>query len=407
MTSPASHGAHLSHSRRVELAIILGALTAFAPLSIDMYLPSLPTLEQVFSTNAAAVQRTLATFFIGFAIGQAFYGPIIDRFGRKLPLYGSLALYVLASLGCVLAPSIEILAGLRLFQALGACAGVVIARAMVRDLFDEKDAIGFYATLMLVSGLAPMLAPIFGGYILKFFGWKAIFLTLAAIGAIILAAGHFRLTETLRPENMRPLHPLSVLTSYGRLLRQPAFVGYGLGCGFTMAGLFAYIAGSPFIFITLFGIPAEHFGFVFATNALGFMIAAQTNGRLLRGANPKRVLIRACRFQAVMGVVLLLTAMTGFGGLWGILVPLFFFIASLGFIMPNATVLAMAPQGRNAGVASALLGLLQNGLAAFSTGLAGFLHTTTPVPMAAIMCGCGIGCFLMLHIAASRPAHKA
>nr|WP_279347236.1 multidrug effflux MFS transporter [Govania unica] len=387
-----------SHSRRVELAFILGALTAFAPLSIDMYLPSLPTLERIFATDAAAVQRTLSTFFVGFAIGQAFYGPLIDRFGRKLPLYGSLGLYILASIGCVVAPSIEFLAGMRLFQALGACAGVVIARAVVRDLFTDKESIGFYASLMLVSGLAPMLAPILGGFVLKYFSWEANFVILAIIGVMILLLIHFRLPETLRPEHMQPLHFWSILRNYGRLLTDREYIGYGLGCGFAMAGLFSYIAAVPFILISLYKIAPEHFGFIFALNAFGFISMAQVNGRLLQGANPKKVVMMASIFQVCVAAVLLVTSATGFGGLYGILVPLFFFVAPLGFIMPNSTVLAMAPQARNAGVASALLGLLQNGLAAVSTVLAGIFSVTTPLTMAVIMGVCAVGTFVMLRV---------
>ncbi|MBX6322884.1 MAG: multidrug effflux MFS transporter, partial [Rhodospirillaceae bacterium] len=301
----------MDRAKRLELIVLLGALTAFAPMSIDMYLPSLPTLERVFAASTAEVQRTISTFFLGFACGQALYGPVTDRFGRRAPLYVGLSLFTAASAGCALAPSVGALAGFRLVQALGACAGVVVARAVVRDLFPPREAPRIYAALMLVMGLAPMLAPLVGGQILVHLGWAAVFWVLAAFGALCLLAAHLRLPETHRAEGRHPPGLGHALAGYGRLIADRHFMGYGLTGGASMGGLFAYIAGSPFVFIELHGVPAQHFGWFFGANAAGFILAAQVNSRLLRRASSEAILRRANLVQAAAGLAVLAAAATG------------------------------------------------------------------------------------------------
>jgi DHA1 family bicyclomycin/chloramphenicol resistance-like MFS transporter len=382
---------------RLELIVILGALTAFAPLSVDMYLPSLPTLEGVFDASTAAVQRTLATFFLGFALGQALYGPITDRYGRKPPLYASIGLFVAASIGCALAPSIGALAGLRFVQAVGAGAGAVIARAMVRDQFTHEEAPRGYAALMLVMGAAPMLAPLIGGYVLVTLGWSAIFWALAGFGLLCLAAVHFRLEETHHGEAARSLALMHILAGYGRLLCDRRFLGYALTGGLSIAGMFAYIAGSPFVFIALHEVPPEQFGWFFGANAMGLIAASQLNGVLLRRSSPDGVLRAANAVQAVAGILLLATAATGIGGLAGIAAALFVYVGCLGFILPNTTAMAMAPHGRAAGTASALMGTLQFSIAAVAATLVGMADDGTAVPMAAIIAAAGL-----LGVAVSR-----
>src|SRR5579871_3639873 len=241
----------LTRSRRLEIILLLGALNAFAPLSIDMYLPSLPILERVFGATTAEVQRTLAAFLIGFALAQLLYGPLADRFGRKPPLFGSLALFVAASLACGSAESAGWLTVFRLFQAVGACGGQVIARAMVRDLFQPAETRRVFSMLMLVNGVAPVAAPLLGGYILLWFGWRAIFWTLAIIGVACLAGMYARLPETLRPDSVRRLEPSRIAAGYATLARDRTFLGAALVCGFSASGMFAYIASAPFLFIDL------------------------------------------------------------------------------------------------------------------------------------------------------------
>jgi DHA1 family bicyclomycin/chloramphenicol resistance-like MFS transporter len=377
----------MTRRERLELIVILGALTAFAPMAIDMYLPALPTLARVFAADTAAVQRTLSTFFLGFAGGQAFYGPLIDRFGRKPPLYVGLAVFVLASAGCALVASIETLTGLRLLQALGACAGVVTARAMVRDLFQPVDAARVFSALILVMGAAPILAPLIGGFILVHVGWAAIFWALALFGFACLMATVFRLRETHDRAHARSLSLARILRDYAYLMGDRRYMGYALTGGLSLAGMFAYIAGAPFLFIELNGVAPEDFGWIFGANAAGFVIAAQVNGRVVGRFGPHRMARLAVLVEAAAGLVLLAAALLG-GGLIALWSPIFVAIATLGFLLPNTSALAMAPHGRIAGMASALMGTLQFAFAAITSAGIGFVHDGTAVPLAATIAIC-------------------
>ncbi|MES1153168.1 MAG: Bcr/CflA family multidrug efflux MFS transporter [Dongia sp.] len=395
--------------RHAELVVILATLSVITPLGIDMYLPALPDMAKFFHATDSDAQFTLSTYFLGFAIGQAFYGPIADRFGRIPPLYFGMGLYSIASLGCIFAPSIDALAGFRFLQALGGCAGSVLARAMVRDLFTGADAIRVFSRVLLVFGLGPILAPFIGGYMLYFFDWHGIFavLTLAGIAALVVI--FFRLDETRDPKHVRPLRIGSVVVGYWRLLTHRLFISYVL-CGATMmAGTFAYIAGSPFVVIKLYGLSEQVFPWVFGINALGFILASQVNLYAQRRWSTDRVLFAALVFQAAAAVVLLATGWTGWGGLWGILVPLFFWISTMGFVNPNTTALAMAPFAANAGAASALLGVVQFVLAALSSALVGWLEDGTAHPMVSVMVLCSALSLAIQRVASrtSRPAVTA
>lgn len=373
--------------RRVELVVILGALTAFAPLSIDMYLPAFPTLARVFATDAATVQLTLASFFLAFGGGQVLFGPISDRYGRRAPLFVSLTLFVAASVGCALAPSIESLMALRFAQGLGACAGVVIARAVVRDLFERDEAAGVYSALILVMGAAPMLAPVIGAELLIWADWRAIFWCLSAVGAACLLAVALRMPETHKAEHVRPLHPGAILRTYRDLLCDRRFLGWALIGGFAIGGMFAYIAGSPFVFIEVFGLDPDDFGLLFGLNAAGFVAAAQVNGRLVRRFGAERLLAVGLAGQVAGALALLATAWGAIGGLWGFVVPLFLTISALGLVMPNTAALAMAPFPRTAGSASALMGTLQFGIAAVAAALMGAIHAESALPVAVMILG--------------------
>lgn len=376
----------------VKLVLILGALTAFASLSIDMYLPSFPTLERDLRASSSAVQYSLAAFFVGMALGQALYGPLADRFGRKRPLYAGISLYVLASVGCALAPNVETLIVLRFVQALGGCAGIVIARAMVRDLFDREASAKVFSLLTLVLGVAPILAPLVGGYVLKFFGWRAIFGILAAFGIACLAAAAAGLRETL-PEAARHNHSSPIrgaLHIYSQLLADRRFNGYAFAGGIAQAGMFAYISGSPFVFIKLYGVSEQTYGWFFGFNAFGLIAASQINHRLLARWKSDAILSRILLIVAGFGIWLLTIAITGWGGLWGLLPPLFGFVASLGFSFPNAIAGAMAHQADRAGSASALLGTIQFGAATIAGSMVGAFHAHSAVPMAAVMAVCSV-----------------
>ncbi len=373
-----------------RILLILGSLSAFGPMAIDFYLPSFPALAQAFSTDVEHVQLSLASYFIGLAIGQLLYGPIADRFGRRIPLLVGVSLFTLASVACALAPSLEWLIGARFVQALGGCAGMVVSRAVVRDLCDPITSAKVFSQLMLVMGLAPILAPLGGGLLLDLFGWPSIFFGLTLFSALVLTGVYLWLPETLTSGDERP--PLrGALGQYKRLLGDGVFIGYAMTGGLSMAGMFAYIAGSPFVFIELYGVPAEHYGWLFGGNALGFILVAQVNAWLMRFGGPAYWMRRVVWFYLACALVLLAVASAHTEQLWPLLVPLFGCIASLGIIIPNASASAMADQGRHAGSASALMGSLQFSVAAGAAALVGVLHDGSAMPMAMVICLCGVG----------------
>jgi DHA1 family bicyclomycin/chloramphenicol resistance-like MFS transporter len=386
---------HPDLSRRAyyRLAVILGALTAMGPLAIDMYLPALPTIARELRTSAASVQVSLAVYFIGIAVGQAFYGPLSDRGGRKPALYFGLLLFLLASIGCALAADVGTLIAFRFLQALGGCAPLVIPRAVVRDYFDQRGSVRMLSMLMLVMGLAPILAPLIGGQLLVNFGWRSVFWVLAGYGALWLAIAIGYLPESLPNARRQQQRLAEVLGVYGRLMRDRAYMGYVLSGGLIFSGLLAYISGSPFVFIELFEVPPERYGLYFGMNAVGIISASQINRWLASRVDARRIVSRVLPVAMASGAVLLVDAYTGFGGFIGILVPLFCFIACHGFVMPNTTALAMAPHGSVAGSASALLGTLQFVLGATAGALVGILGNGTAVPFAAVIAGCGAAAF--------------
>ncbi|HXZ03068.1 MAG TPA: multidrug effflux MFS transporter [Stellaceae bacterium] len=386
---------------------MLGGLSAFAPLATDMYLPAMPRLERVFATDAARVQWTLAAFFLGFALGQAFYGAIADRYGRKPSLYAGLVLYIGASVGCALAPGIGLLAALRFLEAIGACAGAVIARAVVSDLFTGQEAARLFAALMAVMGIGPIIAPLIGGYLLLWFDWQAVFWVLAAFGVACLLAVWLRLPETHRPETVRSLALVSVTTRYLMLLVDRRYLGYALSAALGMAGLFAYIAGSPFVFITLHRLTPQHYAWLFGANAFGIVLASRVNHALLRRYSADALLVGANLAQVAAGVLLLAAAATGEGGAPGLAAPLFLYVACVGIVMPNSVALAMAPHRHAAGVASALLGVLQFSLAAAAAALIGALHSGGALPMAALILAFGLLSFGLRYLLVGRVARGA
>jgi DHA1 family bicyclomycin/chloramphenicol resistance-like MFS transporter len=373
----------------LRLLLVLGALSAFGPLAIDFYLPSFPALALAFATDVEHVQLSLAVYFVGLAIGQLVYGPLADRFGRRIPLLVGVTLFSLASLACALAPSLEWLVAARFIQALGGCAGMVVSRAVVRDLCDPINSAKVFSQLMLVMGLAPILAPLAGGLLLRTLGWPSIFISLALFSFICLLAVAKWLPETLAKEGS-PAPLRGALGQYKRLFADLPFLGYALTGGCAVAGMFAYIAGSPFVFIELYGIPAEHFGWLFGSNAVGFILVAQLNAWLVARHGPAYWLGKIVWFYLTCGLVLLLVALAKPQALWPLLIPLFGCIASLGILLPNASACAMAGQGRHAGSASALLGSLQFVIAASAAAMVGVLHDGSAWPIAVVICGCGV-----------------
>ncbi|WP_434608212.1 multidrug effflux MFS transporter [Pseudomonas sp. R1-7] len=369
--------------------LILGALSAFGPLAIDFYLPAFPAMAIAFGTDEKHIQLTLAAYFLGLSLGQLAYGPVADRFGRRVPLLTGVALFTVASLACAYAPSLEWLIGARFVQALGGCAGMVISRAVVSDKCDAVGSAKVFSQLMLVMGLAPILAPMLGGLLVNLYGWQSIFIGLTLFSALAATAVALWLPESL-PDHV-PRQPLSgALRQYGRLLKDSVYLGHALTGGIAIAGMFAYIAGSPFVFIKLYGVPAEHFGWLFGTNAAGFILVAQVNARLLSKRGPAFLLARAVWVYWIAGLSLLAVSALQPERLWPLLIPLFICIASLGCILPNASACAMNGQGARAGSASAMLGCLQFSVAAGAAALVAALHDGTAVPMAIVISLCGL-----------------
>lgn len=392
----------------LSLILVLGGLAAFAPLSIDMYLPAFPAIAAELGVSAGQVQYTLAAYFLGMALGQAFHGPLADRFGRKPPLYAGLALYLAASVGCALAGDVATFTVLRFLQALGGCVCMVVPMAMVRDRFDPQTSARVLSRLVLVMGLAPMLAPLLGSAVLAAAGWRMLFWILAGCGAVGLLAALLALPESLPPERRRDTSPLKAVRTYAGLARDRRFLGHALATGCATAGMFAYIAASPFVLIELHGLSTQAYGLVFGANALGLVAAAQLNHRLLRDHAASTLLRSALTVAAMAGTgvlaVALLTPAWPALALPGTLLGLFVYVASLGFVGSNAAAGALAHQGHQAGSASALMGTLQFTLASASGAAVGLMNDGSARPMGLAMAMAGGLALLAYRRLAGAPA---
>jgi DHA1 family bicyclomycin/chloramphenicol resistance-like MFS transporter len=377
---------------RLRYVLILGGLAAFAPLSIDMYLPALPSMTGDLHSSAATLQLTLSSFIIGLAAGQLLVGPFSDALGRRKPLLAGLALYATASALCAVAPDARLLVGLRAVQAFGAAAGIVLSRATVRDLFSGTAMTRFFSMLMLVNGLAPVLAPTIGGQLLRVTSWRGVFVVLLAFGVLLLVVVTFALPETLPPERRVDAHLVESVRTYLRLLRDRVFLGYALSAALTFASVFAYVSASSFALQDVYGLSPQAFGLVLGTNGLGIVLAGQLNARLV-GHLLERKLLTAGLLAASAGGIGVLLAVTLGWGLWGLLVPLFVLVSSIGMVLPNTSSLALAEHAGSAGSASALLGVLQFVVGGLTTPLVGLGGARTAVPMAVV-----IACFAVLAL---------
>lgn len=382
----------------LRVLLILGLLSAFGPLAIDMYLPGFPTLARVFDTDVGHVQMSLTAYFIGLALGQLVYGPLADRFGRRPPLLFGVGLFLLASIACAYAPSLDGLILARFFQALGGCAGMVISRAVVRDLCDSVAAAKAFSQLMLIVGLAPILAPVVGGILLESFGWRSLFLSLVLFSALAGLGVGCWLPETV-PLDQPRLQLSKTFHAYRMLLADRLFMTQVLTGGLAVAGMFAYIAGSPYVFIELYGIAPEHYGWLFGSNSAGFMLASQINVRLLKYRSPATLMRGGCVAYCLCCLVLLLTAWGRPASLWPMLIPLFTAMACLGCILPNAAACAMSSQQRYAGSASALMGSVHFTVAATASYAVTALHDASAVPMALVITVCSVGALSMVWLA--------
>lgn len=365
--------------------LVLGSLTALGPFSIDMYLPGFEDIAKSLGTSVANVGLSLASYFVGISLGQLLYGPLLDRYGRQKPLYAGLAVYIVATIVCMQAKDINVLVILRFIQAVGSCAAQVAAMAMVRDLFGPKESAKVLSLLLLVLGASPMIAPTAGGYIVVTWGWRAIFLVLLILGVLILLLSIFFLPDSYPADKSFSLKPGPIVRNFIAVLSVPQFLIYVLVQALAFAGLFAYVSGSPVVFMDIFHLDKRAYGWVFAGLSVAFIGLSQFNSLLLRRYTSQQIIPVALAGQVVVAGVFLGFAMAGWLGLASTIFFLFLFLTCLGFTNPNAAALAMAPFAKNAGTASSLLGALQLGVGALaSAGVSAFANGTT-TPMVAII----------------------
>ena len=380
------------------LIVLLGSLTALGPFSIDMYLPGFPAIAKDLNTTVLKISLSLSSYFIGISAGQLLYGPLLDRFGRKKPLYIGLTVYILASAGCVFASSLDTLIALRFMQAIGSCAAAVASIAMVRDLFPVKENAKVFALLMLVVGVSPMVAPTLGGYVTVAWGWHSVFIILMGLGVLNLVASWLWLPDSYKPDTSLSLKPVPIIKNFLAVIKDPQFYTYAFSGALAFAGLFAYISGSPLVFIDIFKVSEEAYGWIFALLATGLIGSSQINTLLLRKYKSEQVIFAALSIQVFVVVFFLIGSVYNWFGLMETVILLFLFLSCLGFTNPNTSALSLAPFSKNAGSASALMGAVQMGLGALASFGVSMFEIRSAVPMVAIMTGTTIIALMILII---------
>lgn len=381
-----------------KLILILGSLTALGPFSIDMYLPGFSDIAKDLNTTVAKVSMSLSSYFIGISAGQLLYGPLLDRFGRKKPLFIGLTVYILASLGCIYVTDIDSFIFLRFVQAVGSCAATVASVAMVRDLFPVKDIPKVFSLLMLVVGLSPMLAPTVGGYVTEDLGWHMVFLILMCMGIFILSASQIGLPNTYKPDTSISLKPKPIISNFLKVLKEPQFFTYAFTGAIAFSGLFSYVAASPIIFMDIYRVDAKAYGWIFAFMSVSFIGSSQLNSMLLKRFSSQQMIFGALISQSVISIIFLILALNDLLGLYETIIMLFLFLACLGISNPNTAGLTLAPFAKNTGSASALMGAIQLGLGALASFAIGVFVKDSVTPMVAIMTTTTITAFIVLNI---------
>jgi len=388
------------------LILLLGSLTALGPFSIDMYLPGFPEIAKDLHTTVARVSLSLSGFFIGISAGQLLYGPLLDRFGRKKPLYIGLTVYIIASIGCAYATTIDALIILRFVQAVGSCAAAVASIAMVRDLFPLNENAKVFALLMLVVGVSPMIAPTVGGYVTTAFGWHSVFIVLMLLGLVNLLASIFGLPDSYQPDPAISLKPKPIITNFLAVLREPQFYTYALTGSVAFAGLFAYVAGSPLLFMDIYAVKEETYGWIFAFLSIGLIGSSQLNTLMLRKYSSEQLIFGALICQAITGIIFLTGSINGWFGLPETIGLLFIFLGCLGFASPNTSALSLAPFSKNAGSASALMGAVQMGLGTIASIGVSLFDTRSSLPMVAIMASTSVIALAILYFGRKNIKNK-
>ena len=373
-----------SGKKRIQLAILLGSLGLLGPFTIDTYLPSFPTIVNDFDTTASLVQISLTSCLLGLGLGQLFIGPLSDVKGRRQPLLIFITLYLLASLTCALAPNIYFLIIARLVQGFAAAGGLVISRAIVRDLFSGRELTKFFTMMVLVGNLGPIVAPIAGGGILAFTNWHGVFIALAIIGAVLLITVALKLEESLPTEKRVPSNLPQIMNNFGSLFKDRTFMGYALTQGFTTAGIFAYVSGIPFVYQNIYEVTPQQFSLLFGTNGLALIIGSQLVGRLADIISERTFLKIGLAISTISGAWLLVALLLK-APLFAVAIPIFFFVGSISIIGTTSFALAIETQGHIAGSASALLGLLPFVLGSLTAPLVGIAGAYTGVPMGVII----------------------
>jgi len=372
------------------MILLLGSLSAIGPFSIDMYLPGFPAIAAGLKTDIGHVGLSLTSYFIGISVGQMLWGPLLDRYGRKKPLLIGLMMYILATLGCACSPSVHFLIVLRLFQALGSCVGIVGARAVVRDLFSGREAARVLSTLILIFGVSPVIAPTIGGFVATALGWRFIFLILAVIAGFVLVMALRYLDESKAADSAISLHPKKVAVDYVSLFKEPVFFTYICVSSLSMGVFFAYLAGSPLVYMKLNGFSATQFGWIYGANAVGLVIASQLNRVFLRVKGSAQILLAVITMQCCLALSLLIWSFLLPGKGIGILILLSGLICCHGLINPNSIALGLEPFARKAGFAAALMGSIQQLMGAVASGLVSYLYDGTARPMIGVMAGCSV-----------------
>ncbi|OAX49258.1 multidrug effflux MFS transporter [Paenibacillus sp. AD87] len=390
---------------RVRMALILGTLSAFGPLSLDMYLPALPTLADEFQSSTSYAQLSLTACMVGLAAGQLLAGPLSDVRGRRAPLIAGLILYTIASILCLVSPTMGSFVALRFIQGAAGAAGIVISRAVVRDVYSGPELTRFFSLLMLINGVAPIAAPIIGGQLLAYTSWRGVFILLSIIGVLTLVAVVVGLGETLPAERRSSGGLKQTLITFRKIAGDRLFMGYALTQGFVSAGMFAYISGSPFVLQKIYGISPQMFSICFAINGLGIILASQIAGRLAGKVSETRLLIAGLITAALGGTSLLIAILAG-GNLISVLIPLFLVVSSVGLVNTASFSLAMANQEKSAGSASALIGVMTflfGGIVAPLVGLGG---EGTAVPMGIVIACADLGALLIYVVMVGKNGKR-
>lgn len=395
----------MDKKKRILIILILGLLSALGPFSIDLYLPGFPEIARDLNTTTSRVALSLSSYFVGVSIGQLIYGPLLDRFGRRIPLLVGLFIYLFASIYIVYVVSIDSLIIARFVQAIGGCAGMVAARALVRDLFPVSEIAKIFSLLMLVIAVSPILAPTIGGFATAHWGWHSIFIILSVLVLINILLVYFWLPTGAAPDKTLSLKPRPIINNFWQVFKNPQFLTYTLTGSFAASGLYAYIAGSPHVFMELYGVTEKQYGWIFAIIALGLVTASQFNTLLLRKYTSEYIVKITLICQVFFGTALLLGALFNIIEMYSMIVLVFLFLSTQGFAFPNTSALSLAPFERSAGTASALMGALQLGIGALITGLVSMLSNETPIPMTAIMFMCA-GVSLTLLFLGNRRIKK-